>query len=382
MIDLGSLPIAHRLLSRPDEAEKKYPFVLHCCADCGLIQICEPIDPALLYFDYNYCFSSWKPEPHIEDEAKAIFSQVAVNSVLEIGCNDGKFLELLKIKGARSLFGIEPNRVAGRQAAAKGFNLYPGLFNAKLCAKIVKDSPKFDLVVARQVLEHLLDIKDFFACVDALLEPKGHLFIDLPDFEASLSMGDCSMLWEEHVSYFTEPVIRNTLLRFGFAPVFVKKYDFSGGTIAILAKRSRPVNNGHSAEELVENARKFRQKAGNYGKLIHEILGQYRNKKHKIILYGVGCRACTVVNYLGLGEYIDFAVDDQSQRQNKYMPGSRLQILPSQAIRELGGPVLCLLAVNQENENSVKRTLNACAEQKIDFVSLFSPDAVLAQRSK
>ncbi len=51
MIDLGSLPIAHRLLSRPDEAEKKYPFVLHCCADCGLIQICEPIDPALLYFD-------------------------------------------------------------------------------------------------------------------------------------------------------------------------------------------------------------------------------------------------------------------------------------------------------------------------------------------
>jgi|GEM_PF-6813470 len=49
---------------------------------------------------------------------------------------------------------------------------------------------------------------------------------------------------------------------------------------------------------------------------------------------------------------------------------------------ELGGPVLCLLAVNQENENSVKRTLNACAEQKIDFVSLFSPDAVLAQRSK
>ena len=382
MIDLGNLPIAHRLLSRPDEEEKKYPFALHCCADCGLIQICDPIDPALLYFDYNYCFSSWKPEPHIEDEAQVIFSQIPVNSALEIGCNDGKFLELLKIKGALTLSGIEPNRVAGRQAKAKGFNLYPELFNGKLCDKIVKGTGKFDLVVARQVLEHILDIKDFFGCVDALLDDKGHLFIDLPDFQASLSMGDCSMLWEEHVSYFTEPVIRNTLLRFGFEPVFVKKYDFSGGTIAILAKRSRPVKNGRSAEGLVENARLFSEKARRYAKTLHERLSQYRSKKHKIILYGVGCRACTVVNYLELGEYIDFAVDDQPQRQNKYMPGSRLKIMPSQAIKELGGSVLCLLAVNQENENSVKRNLNNGAEQKIDFISLFSPETILIQRSK
>jgi len=281
MIDLGSLPIAHRLLSRPDEEEKKYPFVLYCCADCGLIQICDPIDPALLYFDYNYCFSSWKPEPHIEDEAREIFSQVPVNSALEIGCNDGKFLELLKIKGARSLSGIEPNPVAGRQAKKKGFNVYPELFNAKLCGKIVKDSGKFDLVVARQVLEHILDISNFFACVDALLDDKGHLFIDLPDFEVSLSMGDCSMLWEEHVSYFSEPVIRNTLLRFGFEPVFVKKYDFSGGTIAMLARRSRPVHNGCRAEELVENARFFSEKADSYGKLIYEQLRQYRKQSRR-----------------------------------------------------------------------------------------------------
>ena len=32
----------------------------------------DPIDPEILYGEYNYCFSEWKPQPHMADEIEVI----------------------------------------------------------------------------------------------------------------------------------------------------------------------------------------------------------------------------------------------------------------------------------------------------------------------
>src|SRR6266478_5760159 len=73
LIDLGNQPIAHRLLEAPGD-EFKHPLRVDYCTACGLGQICDPIDPVILYRNYNYCFSSWKPEPHRETELDLICS--------------------------------------------------------------------------------------------------------------------------------------------------------------------------------------------------------------------------------------------------------------------------------------------------------------------
>ena len=66
MIDLGNMPIAHRLAGSADEVMPVYPFRVFFCSDCGLPQIIDPIDPDILYGEYNYCFSDWKPQPHVD----------------------------------------------------------------------------------------------------------------------------------------------------------------------------------------------------------------------------------------------------------------------------------------------------------------------------
>lgn len=382
MINLGEQPIAHRLLSSPDEEEFRHPFVVHHCKDCGLIQICNPIDPRQLYLDYNYWFSSWKLEPQIGDEIKTIAEKVRAKSVFEIGCNDGKFLELLKAAGASSLAGIEPNISASQKARSKGFNVYSEMLNEQLCQELERKFGRFDIVVARHVLEHVTDINLFFGCVNILLADKGFLFLGVPDFEIGLSMGDCSVLWEEHVSYFTESVINNTLSRFGLRPVFVNRYNFSGGVMAILAERASEPINMQPIGGLKEKADLFAQKVNRYGSRLREILSEYRRNNYKVIIYGVGCRAHTAVNALRLGEYINFAIDDQAQRQNRYMPGSKLPIYSPEILKDSPQPVVCLLAVNQENESSVMTKLRNITDANIEFASLFSPSEIWLELEK
>ncbi len=376
MINLGSQPIAHRLLSSPQDKENKYPFAVHFCKNCGLMQICRPINPKELYLDYNYCFSSWKEEPHAHDEIDTIFAHARGESVFEIGCNDGKFLELLRSKGVPTPIGLEPNPFAGKLAQDKGFTVYLEMLNESLCHKITEKFGKFEVIVIREALEHLTDIKTFFKCINILLRNDGFLFLDTPDAETGLSMGDCSVLWEEHPNYFTESVLKNTLWRFGFEPISVNRYNFSGGVMGVLARRAPEVITNSMDTTLEEKVIDFSRKVNRYREALKMILDIYKGKNFEIVLYGAGCRACTLVNILGLAQYIDFAVDDQQQRQNKYMPASKLPIRAPQTISEISMPVICLLAVNQENENVVKAKVENLSLSRINFVSLCSPNNI------
>ena len=49
---------------------------------------------------------------------------------------------------------------------------------------------------------------------------------------------------------------------------------------------------------------------------------------------------------------IDVIVDDQPEKQNRFMPGGRIPIISSEALYSLGIDI-CLLGVNAENEDKV-----------------------------
>lgn len=373
MIDLGRLPIAHRMLERADQPEELFGFALHVCRTCGLAQIITPIDPGILYAGYNFNFSSWKPEPHMGDELDLLCQGGAPASVLDIGCNDGRFLSELKARGTRVCAGIEPNPVPAGIARERGHHVYSGMVTAETAGQAVAEHGRFDAVVSRQVFEHVLDLSNFLICADRLLAPGGILFLDLPDFEPALRQADISLLWEEHVSYFVQPVLLDCLARHGFAAEVVRKYDFSGGTIAVKARRADTRPTAYDPAEIIALAEGFGAGVAAYGRRLRQALSDARTAGSDVVLYGVGCRACTTVNGLGLAPSIQFGVDDQVERQGLFMPGSRLPIKPSSALTQGQGPAICLLAVNNENEDKVTAKVLAETRRPVHFVTLFSP---------
>jgi SAM-dependent methyltransferase len=374
--DLGRMPIAHRMLERADAEEERFGFALWVCLTCGHAQIVDPIAPAVLYAGFNYNFSSWKSEPHFNDEIETVIEHASPANLLDIGANDGRWLAALRDRGVTTLVGIEPNPVPAGIARERGLSIHNAMLDEATADAVRARHGMFDVVSARQVIEHVDNLQGFMAAARSLVRDDGWLFVDVPDFAPARDAGDCSVLWEEHISYFTEPTLEALLRSNGFVPQCVKRYNFSGGTIAILARRVRARSALLLPDTAREDARatqRFGERARTYGRRLGAALDRARGAGARTVLYGVGVRACTATNALGLGERFDTAVDDQPERQGKFMPGSRLTIDASETFAGVCEPVVCVLAVNNENEAKVRRRFDAIVGVPVTYVSPCAP---------
>ena len=356
--DFGRTPIAHRLLKQRDETAELFPFAVQACQGCGLVQTRDPIPAEILYRDFNYNFSSWKVEPHIEDELDLITRDGVPASICEIGANDGRFLELLRERGASLCVGIEPNRISGQRARERGFEIYGEFLDDALAKEIRGQHGPFDLVIFRQVMEHIHDPRAFLTTVRSLLREGGRVFVDVPDFAPTRALGDCTTFWEEHVLYFTENTLKQLFSSLGFKPVGTAWYDFSGGCLAMLMEMSEQHGFDFSGnpEEIDANS-EFPNRLDDYRKRLSATLRAHRDQGTRVAVYGAGVRAVAVANFLGMGSLIDMAIDDQVERQGLFIPSA---VIPIRPLADLSGdPFVMLLAVNNESENKVSAKAGA-----------------------
>jgi len=386
VLNLGSQPIAFKLLNSPKEKPKKYPLAIHFCKSCGLTQVCNPVNPEELYQEDTYWMSSWKLQPHSQDEMKMILSHVSQGAVIEIGSNDGMFLELLRKNGFKTLVGIDPNKTINKLAKEKGFPVLENFLNENICKQAVKEYGSFQVVVARQVLEHVTDMQAFFHCLHLLLKEGGYALIAVPDFEVSLDAGDCAVIYDEHINHFTQQVLERTLKSFGFKPLMAGKYAYSGGILAILAQKMSSEQGKKVSLSIDSSAEKqilsYADKVKNYSSILKKTLRDAHKKGFTVVLYGVGVRGSALVNALSLGSLIDFAVDDQKKRQGQYLPTGKIPIHDSAVLAQHKKPLLCLLAVGEENDSAVKDKVNKIKQSQVEFLPLFSPANILEELLK
>lgn len=376
------MPIAHRLLAHPDEPEETFAFALSLCRRCGLMQVTDPIDPEILYRGFNYNFSSWKPEPHRADEIALILEQAAPSSVAEIGANDGLFLSELRAAGVPTVAGIEPNPVSGALARERGLAIFEGMASVATAEQMVAQHGPFDAVVSRQVLEHVPGVETYFATARALVRAGGYLFIDVPDMEPAAELGDCSVLWEEHATYYTRPTLEALLRANGFEPVAVRTYDFSGGALAILARRvttSAPADVVDPAG--VARSERFAMRVDEYAARLSAALARARENGIPAAIYGAGVRACTLTNALRLSD-LAWSIDDQRERQGKFLPGTHLAIRPSSSLADGSGPLIVLLAVNNENETRVRAQIAERTTRPVHAVSVCGPQDIWSELAR
>lgn len=385
LIDFGMQPVAHNLLDSEEEKnEFKHPLCLHYCENCGFIQINNPIDPEQLYTKYNYCFGAWKKQPHISAEIELLNKHIKDKNIniLEIGCNDGVFLDPLYKAGYKKITGIEANPYAAKDAMAHGFDIINAMFDKNSSKDIKEKYGSFDMIVMRQVLEHIPDLEEFFEALDLILGEEKLLFIEIPNFEEALKYGDCSTIWEEHPNYFTYDVLEFMLNMKGYIVVAKDFYDYSGGAMCVLARKRKSSIRYVKRDMLQYN--NFAKLVNDYASKLKYELKNARERGSKILLYGTGSRACTLVNGLGVGELIDYAIDDQKEKQGHFMPGSHLPIISLDKANKIEqGKKIFLLAVNHESEEVVSEKillLNNKEENKI--VSLFAPNNIFKELEK
>jgi SAM-dependent methyltransferase len=142
-------------------------------------------------------------------------------NVLEIGCGIGYLLSKFKEKNA-TVLGIEPGEQG--QVGSEKFNIpviqgfYPN----------VQIDEQFDVIISYCVLEHVPDPHKFLSDLKPLLRDNGMVFIVVPNAEPHIKVGDMSMFFHEHWSYFTESSLKNSLYMAGATNVNVECSGYGG----------------------------------------------------------------------------------------------------------------------------------------------------------
>lgn len=361
LLSLGSHPIANQLTESAQDTALKYPMSVAGCTYCGLVQLSLPIDSSLFYTDYATP-SSWKAEPHINNLIEALRPILPRESrVLDIGCNDGKFLRHLLADGWRNVTGLEPTRNTAEAAISQGLTVIGESLNPAVAEQLVVEQGPWDCISLRQVLEHIVDLDGFGRSLNRLLVDNGLLVIEIPDSRVNLSGRDYA-LWEEHVNYFTPETLGSFLTGHGFEVIKSYESQFSGVCLTVLARKVRePVGETAkdcvlSTEVLAEQVGAFRIWAQGFNKFKSRVRDEIaEHASHgEVILYGVGSRSSNFINIMDLAQFVTFAVDDQPQKQEKFMPGFGIPILSSEeAEMRLSSSAFLLLGVNGENEESL-----------------------------
>lgn len=140
-------------------------------------------------------------------------------SVVDIGCAQGFLVRAFAENGCRA-YGVEISRQA-IEAQTRGLNVYHGRF---------RDAPFeencFDLIVASQVFEHIVDLELVCNAMRRTLRPGGAILLSVPnDID-----GFRHLVWRKrpwwlvppmHVRYFTRMSARRIFARHGFSLVRV-----------------------------------------------------------------------------------------------------------------------------------------------------------------
>lgn len=384
VLDFGCQPIAHDFArSRDATGEFRHRLALHLCKQCGLLQISQPVPQEVLYDNY-VCLSQWKVNPHLNQlwEQVALLPGLdpATDLVVEAGCNDGGFLLGLRERGFQRLAGIEPARDVEAIARQSGLDTIRDFLCDASAESLLASRGKCRLFVSRHVLEHVQDLHSFLSSLQRILAPEAHVLIEVPNFEFNLRWLDYGGVWEQHVNYFTASSLTRLLAAYGIRVDKTETATFSGEALIVWGRFegvTSETNDVHLAE-VIRMVQRFSDSWPAFQTMLLEEVKRLRKVHGPIAVYGAGCRACSLINFTGIGELLDFAVDDQPEKQGLFLPGSRLEIRPSAALIEDGIQV-CLLAVNSENEERVIQRNQSFVDRGGPFLSLHPPSSRLIE---
>jgi len=378
LIDFKSHPIVKHYLNNKEQFQKKYPVNLHFCEYCGLSQLVDSCPPEILYDNY-VTLSSWKFQPHVQHEINLIKKLKNINKdskIIEIGSNEGLFLEQLQKQGFNNILGIEPAKDAYDSSISKGINTKQLYLNKETTKVIINEYGDFDLLISRQNLEHMSDLQEVRNSIKSLVKIGGYVLIEVPNFMCNLKFNDYG-LWEEHVNYFTIDTLRYFLNISDIEIIYEEIIKFSGEGILVLGckKGKVPASLSYVDDLRILNF-EYSKAWPVFKNNFNEFLISKKNTGQKIAVYGAGSRVFCLLNFLEITHLIDVILDDQPEKQNKFMPGGKLPIKPSCSLYSLNIGI-CLLGVNTENEEKVMAKHDAWIKNGGIFWSILPPSDML-----
>lgn len=339
--DFGDQPDCNHLLTKKELARKE-PLILCQCFECHLVQLAPTSIPI---FDQGYSFETQTNLFYLEllREWVRSLSISRVDSILEIGCNDGSLLKIFDEEGFIHLTGIDPISRLIEIARSKipGAHLFSSFFDLQLARafKGLKIQPK--LIVINNAFAHLPNLNDFILGLELILHPEGRISIEVQDCE-NLNFEN---IYHEHIFYYDIESLSTVMSRYGFKLDHVQSIPTHGGSLRAEFVRGKPL----SPHPIHYDWDHFR-------KTVKESLALFRDQIRSLenestIFYGASAKGVSILNYSGItSRDVKYCLDDTRSKIGKFIPKADIEIVDHDFVKKLKPKNVVILNRNYYRE--------------------------------
>lgn len=368
VFDLGFSALANSFLdfNKILSNETTYPLRVFFCSNCKLAQIPQVVAPENIFEEYVY-FSSWSESwlEHCSSHASEIIAEYAINQdsfVVEIASNDGYMLKNFVEKNIKCL-GVEPAKNVAEHAQSLNIPTLNTFFSLNTAHEIVSEYGHADIIIGKNVMAHVPDLNDFVAGISELLSPDGRVILEFPHVMNLVDLCQFDTIYHEHFSYLSLTAVEIALFRHSLIVFDVKEVPTHGGSLRIYgAHKSSRVKkhtriNDLRARELAAGLDKadYYRTLADRARIIKfdllELLIKLNKQKLRVAAYGAAAKGNTLLNYCGITiDLIQFVVDRNPNKQNKFLPGSHIPIYGIDHLTKFPPDFLLILPWNLKDE--------------------------------
>jgi 2-polyprenyl-3-methyl-5-hydroxy-6-metoxy-1,4-benzoquinol methylase len=294
--------------------------------------------------------------------------QLQDKNIVEIGCGQGDFLEILQRLGNNRVLGFDPSYMPEQTAQdveKPAITIIP-----KAYSEISGDYPA-DFICCRHVLEHIDRPLEFLKNIRSSIGQRKDcvIYFEVPNALYSLEQLGVWDIIYEHCSYFTSESLAKLFLRAGFEPIEVAEhYDGQFLTIEAhpgdddakpLSDRKWVVSN---IRDLIDNFQNvYREKVHSW----RSTLSEPGSQNSRIVIWGAGSKGITFLNTLNISyKQIEYIVDVNPRKYGKFVPGTGQCIVGPEFLKEYRPDTTIIMNPIYQNEIQI-------AISELDIVTNF-----------
>ena len=355
VVSLGYQPLANNLLKKEKEKCELYPLEVNYCSECHNCQLSVSVDPKKMFSNYLYTSSTSKVfRNHFVNAANKYFKDLKLNKkksyIIDIGSNDGVALKPFLDIGFKKVLGIEPAKNLAKLANKNKIKTFNGFLEKKNLKKIKKNA---DLILASNVFAHSDKLREMAECMFKLLSKKGTIIIEVQYLMNTLKDLTFDNIYHEHYNYWSLTSLINFFKQFEAKIIKVERVNTHGGSLRVYIKKDKKAKIENNVKQMLleeenfgikkfETYKKFGEKVYKIRENVRKNIKKLKDKNKIIIGYGAPAKATTALNFFGISKEIDFIVEDNKLKHNKFIPGVKIPIKNKSQIKNKKNTLIVL----------------------------------------
>ncbi|GGY44487.1 class I SAM-dependent methyltransferase [Parvularcula lutaonensis] len=382
LLSLGHQPISNQLPKTAEDAENaaRFPLAVAACESCRYVQLTHDL-PADAHFHDDYAYvssasSTWLD--HCRNYARDVREKYGVREgalAVEVGSNDGAFLQALKDEGL-DILGIEPSGNVAQIANDKGLRTMNAFFGAESAEKAKAEYGPAACVIGNNVLAHVPDTDGFLKAGKALIAEDGFLCFEFPHVLHVIDRMFVDTIYHEHYGYLGVRPLHEWAKRNGMVVAAIDPQTTHGGSLRVILRHASAAQEASDLsvwlqkEEPVESEAAWHalsDRLAKWRKELRSLIDKHKKAGRKIAGYAAASKATVLANYVGLtGDDLDYCCDASPFKQGRFIPGAAIKIRPPDAMRDDAPDVSVVFAWNIFDELS--RIIGTLIDYPIDVI--------------